>query len=282
VFGYPSMNKSAPDITLNDIDGVLEIIFNVYGYDFRDYARASIFRRIRRFMDDANIQQVYDLKYKLINDRSIFNFFLERLTVNVTEMFRDPTFYKALRKQVMPALGTYPIIKIWHTGCSTGEEVFSMAIMLEEAGLLGRSKIYATDINPVNIEKAKLGIMPLNVMKEYAQNYIKAGGAKDFASYYTANYEHAIIRKDLRDSIVFSQHNLVTDQVFNEFQLVCCRNVMIYFNKVLQNRVIQLFHESLSRFGFLALGLKESLLFTEVREKFEVINHQQKIFRRIN
>jgi chemotaxis protein methyltransferase CheR len=232
-------------------------------------------------MNDAGFHNACDLKAGLLKDKAIFDFFLQRITVNVTEMFRDPEFYKVIRQKVLPVIASYPRIKIWHAGCSSGEEVFSMAILLHEAGLLQRSIIYATDINPYNIEKAKKGILPLDVMKEYVTNYLNAAGESDFASYYTAMYDHAIIRKDLRENIVFSLHNLVTDHVFNEFQLILCRNVMIYFNHELQNRVIRLFHSSLSSFGFLALGIKESLLFSDIKNKFEAVSSQEKIFKRI-
>jgi chemotaxis protein methyltransferase CheR len=177
-------------------------------------------------------------------------------------------------------LATYPTIKIWVAGCATGEEVFSLCILLQEAGLLERTRLYATDINPANIEKAKQAIIPLELIKEYTTNYFKAGGSADFTNYYTAKYNNAIIAKDLRKNILFSQHNLVTDQAFNEFQLISCRNVMIYFNHSLQNRVTGLFYDSLSSFGYLALGVKESLLFSSRRSHFEVVNKAQKIFRR--
>lgn len=269
-------------INADDLGEILNIVNEQYGYDFTNYAKASMLRRVQRFMQEANFKNAFDVKFNLTNNSEVFNRFLRFITVNVTEMYRDPEFYKTINDKVLPALATYPIIKIWHAGCSSGEEVFSLAIMLHEAGLLQRSKIYATDINPANIEKAKTGIIPLNVMKEYTANYIKAGGKEDFASYYTARYDNAIIRKDLREKILFSLHNLVTDQVFNEFQLICCRNVMIYFNRPLQNRVLRLFHDSLSTFGYLALGMKESLLFTEVKDKFEAVSNQQKIYRRIH
>jgi chemotaxis protein methyltransferase CheR len=264
-----------------ELNEILQIVHKTYGYDFTDYARASMHRRLQRFIDDHRYATSYDLKYALVNDKQVFDTFLKRVTVNVTEMFRDPEFYRTMKEKVLPILASYPIIKIWHAGCSSGEEVFSLAILLHEAGLLERCKIYATDINPANLEKAKNGIMPLEAMKEYIGNYIKAGGQQDFASYYTARYNNAIIRKELREKVVFSPHNLVTDQVFNEFQLIFCRNVMIYFNRRLQNDVLRLFHESLSTFGYLALGTKESLLFTEVRQKFEAISDAQKIYRRI-
>jgi chemotaxis protein methyltransferase CheR len=268
------------DISDEELEEVLVVIRNSYGYDFFNYSRASLIRRVLRFMDIARVENIYDLKYHLVNDKDFFAYFLQTITVNVTEMFRDPPFYKALAEKVLPKLATYPIIKIWHAGCATGEEVFSMCILLHEAGLLQRSVIYATDVNPANIEKARNGIIPLQFMKEYTANYIKAGGKKDFSQYYTARYENALIRKDLRRNIVFSQHNLVTDQVFNEFQLVCCRNVLIYFNKALQNKVFHLFYNSLAPMGYLALGMKESLLFTDIRDKFETVQAATKIFRR--
>ena len=255
------MLKRKVDINEEEIEDLLSLVNQKYGYDFTNYSRASMHRRLSRFVDDAGFNNFYDLKAALLKEKSVFDFFLQRITVNVTEMFRDPEFYKVIRQKVLPVIASYPSIKIWNAGCSSGEEVFSMAILLHEAGLLQRSKIYATDINPNNIEKAKKGILPLDVMKEYVGNYLNAGGESDFASYYTAMYDNAIIRKDLRNNIVFSQHNLVTDQVFNEFQLILCRNVMIYFNRQLQNKVIQLFHNSLSTFGFLALGIKESRFF---------------------
>ena len=276
------MLDSKHHISDEELTGVLEVIYKVNGYDFRDYSRASISRRVQKFIQENGYRNPSELKLALTKKNDVFEQFLKLITVNVTEMFRDPGFYKALKEEVLPMLASYPTIKLWHAGCSTGEEVFSMAILLQEAGLLQRSRIYATDINPSNIEKAKTGIIPLHVMKDYTSNYIQSGGTEDFASYYTARYDNAIIRKDLREKIIFSQHNLVTDQAFNEFQLICCRNVMIYFNRELQNRVLKLFNDSLSTFGYLALGTKESLLFTSVKEEFDIINQQQKIYRRIH
>lgn len=268
------------DISAAELDDVLMVIRNNYGYDFLNYSRASLIRRVLRFMDSARIKNAYDLKFHLVNDKNFFAFFLQTITVNVTEMFRDPLFYKAMREKVLPKLATYPIIKIWHAGCSSGEEVFSMSILLHEAGLLRRTRIYATDINPANIEKARTGIIPLQYMKDYTANYLQSGGKEDFSQYYTARYENALVRKDLRSNIVFSQHNLVTDKVFNEFQLICCRNVLIYFNKTLQNHVYHLFYDSLSPMGYLAIGTKESLLFTDLRDKFETVHATGKIFKR--
>ena len=266
------------EITSEVLKDILQLIFAEYGYDFSGYSEASLKRRLVRFCHQAQVT-VFDLKYHITNDRAFFAWLLQSLTVNVTEMFRDPVFYKALREEILPALGTYPIIKIWHAGCSSGEEAFSMAILLHEAGLLGRARIYATDMNLANLEKANAGIIHLPYMKEYTANYQLSGGRADFSDYYTAKYDHALINKELRKNILFTQHNLVTDYVFNEFQLICCRNVLIYFNSQLQNRVINLFHQSLAPLGYLALGIKESLLFTDCREKFETVSSKNKIYR---
>lgn len=273
---YPTAN-----ITPQELNSILEKIFKTYGYDFRDYSRASMQRRVHKFMDEMKLETSKQLSHYLDSGPKMFAQFLQRITVNITEMFRDPQFYAALREKVFPILASYPLINIWHAGCSTGEEVFSLAIMLHEAGLLQRCRIYATDINPENLEKAKTGIIPLDAMKEYTANYINAGGQSEFANYYTARYNNAIIRKDLREKIIFLQHNLVADRVFNEFQLIFCRNVMIYFNRQLQEEVLGLFHASLSSLGFLALGVKESMGFMKIERSFEIVNKPQKIYRRI-
>lgn len=265
-------------ISNTELREIAQLIKAQYGYDFGDYSEASFKRRVARFCDIAKVN-VFDLKYNLTNDKSFFFWMLESLTVNVTELFRDPLFFKALIDEVLPVLSTYPIIKIWHAGCASGEEAYSMAIILHEAGLLERTKIYATDMNMANIEKAASGIIPLARMKEYTANYQAMGGNRDFSDYYSARYDNALISKDLRKNILFSQHNLVTDYVFNEFQLICCRNVMIYFNKQLQNHVVNLFRQSLSPLGYLALGTKESLLFTDCKDSFETVNTKNKIYR---
>lgn len=275
------MFQKKAEITAEEAAALMDIIFHLYGYDFSQYSTASFHRRLLRFMEDMRMLSAEHLIDSISKNKAVFENFLEKITVNVTEMFRDPEFYQVIKESVFPVISTYPIIKIWHAGCSSGEEAFSLAILLHEAGLLSRTRIYATDINPQNIEKAKKGIVPLNVMKDYTSNYIRAGGSVDFASYYTARYDHALIRSDIRKNIVFSQHNLVTDQVFNEFQLIFCRNVMIYFNRDLQNKVLRLFYESLSNFGFLALGVKETLHFSDLRDKFEDVSSKQKIYRRI-
>lgn len=274
--------KTGNELSAEELSDILLLIHQTYGYDFTQYSKASIERRMKRFMADMGLHTSFDVRHGLINDKTLFDVFLQKITVNVTEMFRDPDFYRSLRHNVLPVLSSYPIIKIWHAGCATGEEVFSMAILLHEAGLLQRSRIYATDINPANIEKARSGILPLDVMKDYTANYIRSGGTNDFSSYYTAKYDHALISSALRKNIIFSLHNLVTDQVFNEFQLICCRNVMIYFTKDLQDRVSQLFYSSLSPLGYLSLGAKETLYFSTVKKQFETVDRPAKIYRRIH
>lgn len=268
------------EITNAELDEILNIIMQHYGYDFTEYSVASIKRRIGRFMEIAALKNIFELKYQLINNKDYFSLFLQNITVNVTEMFRDPEFYKELKEKVLPVLSSYPIIKIWHAGCATGEEVYSMCILLDEEGLLGRSHIYATDINPSNLNKATQGIIPLNLMKAYTQNYQLAGGKKDFSTYYTARYDNAIIDKRLIKKIIFSRHNLVNESSFNEFQLILCRNVLIYFNKDLQGKTFRLFYESLAPKGFLAIGIKESLLFSGIKDKFEHVSPKTKIFKR--
>ena len=259
---------------------LLEAIYLKYGYDFRNYSRASVKRRILHKLQVSHLPNLSTMQHEIIHDQEFFKSLLLDITIHVTEMFRDPTFYRSLRETVIPLLKTYPYIKIWHAGCSSGEEVYSMAILLKEEGLLGKTQIYATDINEVIINKAKGGIYPLDKIKEYTMNYQKAGGLESFATYYTAKYDAAIMNKSLRKHIMFSQHNLVTDGVFGEMNLIFCRNVLIYFNKTLQNRVIGLFHDSLVRKGFLGLGSKESIKFTNYTNDFNTINDKEKIYQK--
>ncbi len=269
-----------PELLAHELEQLLSMLHQVYGYDFTGYSKSSLLRRIVKFMDEHELHNGVQLIQLLAGDTNAFESFLETITVNVTEMFRDPVFYTTLREKVLPVLATYPQINIWHAGCSTGEEVFSLCILLFEAGLLHRTRIYATDINAANLEKARTGVLPMHHMREYTVNYRQAGGKNDFSDYYTALYDHVIINKEMRERVVFLQHNLVTDRSFNEFQLVLCRNVMIYFNKQLQNKVLRLFYDSLSSLGFLALGMKESLLFSEQKSKFTAVAPAVKIFRK--
>ncbi|OQX96483.1 chemotaxis protein CheR [candidate division KSB1 bacterium 4572_119] len=265
-----------------EIELLLEAIYQKYGYDFRKYSRASIKRRILHRLAKTDLDSVSEMQHRLLYDVEFFDKLLLDLSVNVTEMFRDPNFYLDVRKEVFPVLKTYPYLKIWHAGCATGEEVYSLAIMLREEGLYDRALIYATDFNEVVLKKAKQGIIPLNEIQKYTANYQKAGGKESFADYYTAKYNSALIDQSLKKNIVFSDHNLATDGVFGEMNLIFCRNVLIYFKKELQNRVIGLFRESLCNLGFLCLGSKESLMFSEYEKNFEPTVKETKIFRKIS
>ena len=264
-----------------DVELILRDLIDFYGYDFTNYSRASLKRRILRLLSNDRFLSFAEFRYRLKSDAEYFKHFVEQITVNVTEMFRDVQFYKSLREQVLPVLATKPVIRIWHAGCSTGEEVYSMAILLSEANLLHKSLLYATDINPAVLEKVRAGIFPLSQMKQYSENYIASGGKKDFSSYYTAQYNAAKFDESLGKRIVLATHNLVSDGSFNEFQLILCRNVMIYFDRLLQDRVLQLFYESLEVLGYLALGSKETLKFTEVSDMFKQLENREKIWRKI-
>lgn len=263
-----------------ELDVLITEIYESHGYDFGGYSRASFKRRIERIFKLDGFKHFHDFLSKIRNDEDYMRRLVEEVTVNVTEMFRDPLFYKVLREEILPALRTKPFIRIWHAGCSTGQEVYSMAILLHEVALLQKTIIYATDINQTVLETAKKGVFPLWLMKEYAENYRDSGGKKDFSSYYTANYGLAKFDEDLARKVVFSQHSLVSDSSFNEFDLIVCRNVMIYFDKDLQDRTLKLFDDSLSRLGYLALGTKETIKYTEVQKKYEQLR-KEKIWKKI-
>ncbi|HEY9633104.1 MAG TPA: protein-glutamate O-methyltransferase CheR [Coleofasciculaceae cyanobacterium] len=264
-----------------EIQLLLEGLFRYYGFDFRNYALASLKRRIWNTVRAEQLSSVSGLQEKVLHDPACMERFLLGLSVHVTAMFRNPSFYLAFRNQVVPLLRTYPFIRIWHAGCSTGEEVYSMAILLQEEGLYHRCRIYATDMNELVLRKAKAGIFALDLMQEYTQNYLQAGGKQSFSEYYTAAYDNAIFRSSLKENIIFSQHNLATDGSFNEFNVILCRNVLIYFNQSLQERVHKLLYESLSRFGVLGLGRQESLSFTPHEQHYEVLDKREKLYRRI-
>lgn len=267
-------------ISEEEVGLLLNDVLELYGYDFTDYAHASINRRVNYLFKKDRFASFAEFRYRIKSDPTYVTRFVEEITVNVTEMFRDPFFYSALKKEVLPVLATYPFIRIWHAGCSTGEEVYSLAILLEEANMLHKAKIYATDINNTVLDKARKGIFPLAHMQQYSRNYIQMGGTQDFSKYYTANYEYAKFRESFSKQIVFAAHNLVTDHSFNEFQLIVCRNVLIYFNKNLQDKILHLFDDSLESFGFLALGSKETLNFTGISTKFRQLENRQKIWRK--
>jgi len=268
------------EITDKEIILLLYQVKKRYGYDFSNYSEASIKRRIIRFCEIHRFGQFFDLKHHLLNEPELFADFVLQITVNVTEMFRDPGFFKSLKEKVFPILATYSHCKIWHAGCSTGEEVYSMSIFLKESGLF-KTTIYGTDLNPEVLKQAREGVYSMKLMKEYTTNYIKAGGISSFSDYYTAQYDMSILNGDIKKNIVFSQHNLVSDGSFNEFNLIVCRNVLIYFNKQLQERVLNLFYESLAPFGYLALGSKESLQFSSLESKFEPVDKNEKIYKKI-
>jgi chemotaxis protein methyltransferase CheR len=264
-----------------EIDILLEGIFRRYGFDFREYAPASLKRRLWRRIHAEGLTTVSGLQERVLHDSACMERLLLDLSINVTAMYRDPTFYAAFRERVVPALRTYPFVRIWNAGCSTGEEVYSLAILLDEEGLYGKTRIYATDINESVLERARAGIFPLDKMQEYTQNYITAGGRQSFSEYYVANYEGAIFSRALIENVVFAQHNLVSDRSFNEFHVIMCRNVMIYFDKPLQDRVHELFYDSLATFGVLALGHKESIRFSPHEESYEALDADERLYRKV-
>jgi chemotaxis protein methyltransferase CheR len=263
-----------------EIEIVLADLLDRHGYDFSEYAPASLKRRVNRLFGMHHFTSFAEFRYRLYNDPAFVSHFIEEITVNVTEMFRDPQFFKALKTEVFPILATYPLIRIWHAGCSTGEEVYSLAIMLKEANLLHKSLLYATDLSAEVLERAAQGIFPIAAMKEYSENYIEAGGEHEFSSYYVAKYDRVIFSEALSSKMVFSTHNLVSDGSFNEFQLILCRNVMIYFNRQLQDKVLRLFDQSLHPLGFLALGSKETIRFSSIEQRYKPFYNREKIWRK--
>ena len=263
-----------------EIKVLLEAIQLKYGYDFRQYAGASLTRRIKKGLAETSLEKISDMVPHIIHDKSFFNSFLLNLSVNVTEMFRDPLFFSSFRKKVVPYLKTFPFIKVWSVGTSTGEEVYSLSIILKEEGLYEKSLIYATDFNDTALEKAKKGIYSNEDIKKSTLNYQKAGGKNSFASYYHSDDSSVIFDKSLKKNIVFANHNLVTDNVFGEMNLIFCRNVLIYFNKDLQDRVLSLFEESLRNNGFLCLGSRESIKFSSIADSFVPICTKHRIFQK--
>ena len=264
-----------------EIDLLLEGIFRRYGFDFREYAPASLKRRLWRRIHAEGLTSVTALQERVLHDSAVMERLLLDLSINVTAMYRDPSFYAAFRERVVPLLRTYPFVRVWNAGCSTGEEVYSLAILLAEEDLYDKTRIYATDINESVLERARAGIFPLDKMREYTQNYIAAGGKRSFSEYYVANYEAATFSRSLVDNVVFAQHNLVSDQSFNEFHVVMCRNVMIYFDKPLQDRVHRLFYDSLATFGVLALGHKETIRFSPYEERYEELDSEERLYRKV-
>lgn len=276
------MSPSQPNLEEIEIQLLVEGIYRYYGFDFRNYAPASLKRRIRRIMQSEELTSISALQDRVLHDVRSLERFLLGLTVHVTAMFRDPSFFLSFRQRVCPLLRTYPFVRLWHAGCSTGQEVYSMAVLLHEEGLYPRCRIYATDMNEYVLQQAKSGVYPLRLMQQYTQLYLKAGGKRSFSEYYTAAYDNAIFRTFLRENIVFSQHNLATDNSFNEFHVILCRNVLIYFDPVLQKRVHQLFYDSLGSFGILGLGRQETLKFSAFEQHYEEIDRDERIYRRLH
>jgi chemotaxis protein methyltransferase CheR len=270
------------DLEALELRLLLEAIHQHHGYDFRGYARTSLKRRIWRRINEEGLETISGLQERVLHDDEVMERLLIDFSINVTSMFRDPTFFVAMREKVIPILRTYPFVRIWNAGCSTGEETYSLAILLREEGLAGRARIYATDINDVVLRQAKDGVFPLERMKDYTRDYIRAGGTASFSDYYKAYGEVVRFDPALAEDVVFAQHNLVSDGSFNEFNLIVCRNVMIYFDRALQDKVHSLFYESLVRFGILALGHKESIRFTGHAEDYAELDSHEKLYRRVS
>jgi chemotaxis protein methyltransferase CheR len=274
------MNNPHPEtITYEQLSDLINLIRHIHGFDFSDYSAASLKRRVTRIMQLQKLS-LFDLRTLLTNDADYFESFLIEVTVNVTEMFRDPPFYKSLATHVIPYLRSYQRIKVWNAGCSTGEELYSFAILFSEENLYDRAFFYGTDVNNEVLEYAKNGIYELQKMKLYSENYQKTGILHTLSDYYTAKYDAAKINRALKKNVLFSVHNLASDGVFNEFQVISCRNVLIYFNTDLQKRVIDLFYNSLANFGFLCLGSKETLRNNEIG-RFKIIDKKNNIYQKI-
>lgn len=264
-----------------EIELLLDAIYRYYGHDFRNYSYSSIRRRIWNVVNSEKLESISGLQEKVLHDINCLNRFIASVSVSVTTMFRDPEFYRLLRKEVIPFLREKPFFRIWIAGCSTGEEVYSMVIMLEEEGLYNKCKIYATDFNDISLKKAKNAIFPLANMREFTINYHKSGGLNEFSKYYTTGNDNAIFSQTLKKNIIFSYHNLISDYVFNEFDLILCRNVMIYFNKTIQNKVHELLYNSLELFSFLGIGIKETIKFTPFENCYQEIGKGNRLYKKI-
>jgi chemotaxis protein methyltransferase CheR len=270
-----------PELERLELELLLEAIHRRYGFDFREYASSSLKRRVWRRIRAEGLESMSGLQEAVLHEPAVMERLLLDLSINVTSMFRDPTFYRAFRAQVVPLLKTWPFLRVWNAGCSSGEETYSLAILLREEGLYDRSRIYATDINEAVLEQARAGVFPLEKMQEYTQNYLRAGGTSAFSEYYLAAYDGAQFQRSLMDNVVFAQHNLASDRSFNEFHAIVCRNVMIYFDRSLQDRVHELFYESLAMFGVLVLGHKESIRFTRFADRYEELDANERIYRKV-
>ena len=277
----PSGRVETESVESLELDLLLQAAFRLYGYDFRDYARTSLRRRIANIMRHEGVATISALQEKVLHDRQCWERFLNGISVNVSAMFRDPSFFLTFRTEVVPLLRTYPFVRIWQAGCSTGEEAYSIAILLDEEGLYDRCRIYATDMNAAVLRAAKSGIYPLDAMQRYTSNYLQAGGTRAFSEYYTASYDHAMLHPALQRNILFTEHNLATDGAFNEFNVILCRNVMIYFTKPLQSRVHQLFYDSLVPFGILGIGSHETMRLTDYEHRYEAVTQGERLYKRL-
>jgi chemotaxis protein methyltransferase CheR len=280
--GIADLARASDDLERIEIQLLLEGIYRHYGFDFRGYAPSSLKRRLWRRAYAEKVESMSALQAKVLHDPAVMERLLLDLSINVTAMFRDPTFYAVLRTKVVPLLKTYPFVRVWTAGCSTGEETWSLAILLREEGLYDRARIYATDINDRVIERAREGAFPLEKMRDYTENYIHSGGRDEFSTYYAVDGDVARFDPTLLEQVVFAQHNLVSDGAFNEFNLIICRNVMIYFGKSLQDRVHTLFYQSLESLGMLALGHKESIRFSPHEDCYAELDGQEKLYRKMH
>jgi len=272
----------AKQIAEIEVDVLLEAIRLRYDYDFKNYARASLKRRVHSLLAKENLEMPYQLIPRILYDHKIFDKFLSEMSVTVTELFRDPPFFKSIQEIIFPVLRTYPYFKIWHAGCATGEEVYSLAILLKEAGLLDKAKIYATDYNKRSLDIAKAGIYNADNMEKNSEAYLKAGGQKTLNNYYTEQYDAFKFKDDLNKNVTFAYHNLVKDGVFGEMHMVICRNVLIYFDKDLQNHAFTLFDNSMVKRGFLCLGSKETIDYSVLKSQYETFSKPNKIYRKLN
>ena len=279
--GLTVAGSEAVDLEKIELDCLLDAVYRRYGFDFREYAPASLRRRVNRRVNLEELPSISALQDQLLRDPEVMQRLLLDLSINVTAMFRDPTFHLAFREKVVPMLRTYPFSRIWVAGCSTGEEIYSLAILLEEESLYERTRIYATDINEAVLERARLGVFPLAKMQDYTRNYIGAGGKRAFSDYYTSAYDGAAFDRSLMRNVVFAQHNLAMDRSFNEFHVIICRNVMIYFERSLQERVFELFDDSLARLGVLALGHKESLTTSARADRYKELDPLERLYRKV-
>jgi chemotaxis protein methyltransferase CheR len=269
-----------PDAVDSQIQRLINVIYDRYGYDFRSYSKPSQKRRVLGFLKTKGLSCIDEISDSIAGNREFFFEFLDHLTISTTELFRDPPVYQALVTHIVPMLKTYPVFKIWHAGCSTGEEVYSLVILLHEHDLLQRATVYATDINRHALEQAKTGIVPSQILKRDSQSYFKSGLTHSLADYWHTKHGYSLFDKTLLKNVVFAEHNLVTDAAFSEMQLILCRNVLIYFNRELQNRVLELFRDSLSRQGILCLGTKESISFSSVVRDFLPVCPSQRIYQK--